>query len=78
MMMREAPTKNIQFYLGQMTQTCGPTDPPNRFWEIWDLGFGIWDKKVDLKPKIMVKYAINTVIYKSLGQPDPTHTYLGQ
>ena len=58
--------------MGQITQIRGPIHQHHRFWEIWGLGLGIWDKKVDFKPNIMVKYAIKTVTTR----PQPPK-YLG-
>ena len=60
--LRESVKKESQENLGQLTPTYEPTLKFHRFGTFTG---NFWQK--------WVKYAIKTVIYKSLGSPDPTH-----
>ena len=54
------------------------TPTPGKKREIWDTKSDFYREFTgNFRPK-GVKYAIKTVIYKSLGSLDPTHPHLGQ
>ena len=63
-----------RFYLDQLTQTCESTHPLKKRY----LGQERWLLPTVNYRQKEVKYAIKTVIYKSLGLPDPTHPQLGK